>query len=165
MNDTPAILDEIKDELKALCDSVNWECSKAEDPAHLYDILFQSQSRGVVCVVYSGETLHQQVCRNAVSKMKFGIAVSTRRDLTNSLAYKIGRGENNTSLLQMVEKVKGVVLAMDVSNGLSEKNPKLEGVAAISLPDGIPLDCYQVNFWAYVANGPAPVEEAEPLGQ
>ena len=162
MNNTPEILEEIKTNLSTLCGTVGWEVSKAEDPVQLYDILFQTQTRGVACIVYNGEQIHQQVSRSAISKMKFGVAVSTRRDLTNPLAYKIDRGSGSTSLLQMVEKVKAAVLGMDISNDLSEKNPRLEGVAPVSMPDGTPLDAYQINFWAYVSNGPEPETEPTP---
>lgn len=156
MNNLPSILDEIKDSLSSLCQDNNWELTKAVDPFHTYDILFQNRGRGVMVVGYAGDAVHQQVCRSVVSKAKFSVTLSTRRDLTNPLGGIISRDDSKISLLEMVEEVKQTVLGFSVSNGLSENNPRYDGTAPLSTPDGIPLDAYQISFWVYAANAPEP---------
>ena len=161
MNNIPDILEDIKGSYTALCTRHNWELTKAVDPFAVYDILYQNAGRGVIVIGYSGDSLHQQACRSVISKVKFSITVSTRRDLTNPLSNIVKRTDGKISLLEMVEEIKKKTLGLEIDNGLSENQPRYEGTLPLSTPEGYPLDAYQISFWCYVASAPDADESSE----
>lgn len=163
MNNTTEILEEVKTALADLCTTQKWTLTKSEDPFNLFDILYQDRGNGVCIVNYDGDSVHQQVCTSVVSKMRFSIAVSTRRDLTSPFDFKLSRKDGKLSLLEMVEAVKILILGATLSNGLSDSRPKYEGTNPLTTPEGVPLDAYKVSFWVYISNEPTAPETSGQL--
>ena len=152
MSTTSGILEQVKEGIEPVCQKYNWELSTATDPFAVFDTLYQSTGKGVVIVAYGGKQLHQQVARSVVSKTRFTVSVSTRRDLTNPMGGIISAQSGDISLMDMLDLIEAEILAMDFENGLSECNAHFESCQPLTTPDGIPLDCFQFSYWVYNAS-------------
>lgn len=160
MNNTPEILEEVKDALKTLCTSQGWTLTKSEDPNHLFDILYQQTGSGVCVVNYDGDNVHQQVSASVINKTKFSVAVSSGRDLTAPFDNKVKRRDGKKSLLEIIAEVKRTVLGLALSNGLSDPSAHYEGTQPLSTPEGLPLDAYKVSWWCYTADSQQEIESS-----
>ncbi|MDF3129279.1 hypothetical protein P0Y35_08735 [Kiritimatiellaeota bacterium B1221] len=127
------------DDLKALVEPMPGRVFMARDPYHALELLVASPA-AFFCVVLDKGDAPDQHGPVVWLNQQVGIFVAQNRGL------EVDESKTLLSLTERCELVRDRVLSKVYPAATSEQHPKYQGKNLVTLPDGMPLSAYELNF-------------------
>ncbi len=129
----------LHEDLKGLVEPLAGRVLMARDPYHALELLVASPAAFFCVVLDKGDGPDQQgpvVWLN----QQVGVFVAQNRGL------EVDESKNLLSLTERCTLVHDRVMSKVYPGETTEKHPKYQGKSLVTLPDGMPLSAYELNF-------------------